>query len=48
MIKLTVNQIKKLETEFELPLYIFNQEEFVQNYKELEQTFRAIYPNYNI
>lgn len=48
MIKLSADRIKKLEAEFGLPLYIFNQEEFVQNYKELEQTFRAIYPNYNI
>ena len=46
MIEFTTSQIKKLEEEYGLPLYVFNQDEFIQNYKEIESTFRAIYPNY--
>ena len=48
MIKLTIKQIEKLEKEYGLPLYLFNQEEFIRNYRELESTFRLIYPNYHI
>ena len=48
MIEFTTSQIKKLEEEYGLPLYVFNQDEFIQNYKEIESTFRDIYPNYHI
>ena len=48
MIELKKSQIQILEEEYGLPLYIFNQDEFIQNYKELESTFRAIYPKYHI
>lgn len=48
MLKLTIDKIRNLESKFGLPLYLFNKEEFIQNYKELEETFRAIYPNYHI
>ena len=48
MIKFTKKQIEALDKEYGLPLYVFNQEEFVQNYRELESTFRAIYPKYHI
>ena len=48
MIELTKKHINALDKEYGLPLYVFNQEEFVQNYRELENTFRAIYPKYHI
>ncbi len=48
MIEFTTSQIKKLEEEYGLPLYVFNQDEFIKNYKEIKSTFRAIYPNYHI
>lgn len=48
MIDFTKSQIQTLEEEYGLPLYVFNQGEFIHNYKELESTFRAIYPNYHI
>lgn len=48
MIEFTKLQIKEFEKEYGLPLYVFNQEEFIPNYKELESTFRAIYPDYHI
>lgn len=48
MIDFTKSQIQALEEEYGLPLYVFNQEEFIQNYIELESTFRAIYPKYHI
>ncbi len=48
MIELTREQIEQLEKEYGLPLYLFNQEEFIQNYRELTDTFRSIYPNYQV
>lgn len=48
MIEFTKKQIDALDKEYGLPLYVFNQGEFVQNYRELEGTFRAIYPKYSI
>lgn len=48
MLHLTIETIKELEKTYGLPLYIFNREEFIQNYKELETIFRNIYPNYHI
>ena len=48
MIEFTKKQIDALEKKYGLPLYVFNQEEFVQNYRELESTFKAIYPKYHI
>ena len=48
MLHLKKETIKELEEIYGLPLYIFNREEFIQNYRELESTFREIYPNYRI
>lgn len=48
MIDFTKQFIQVAEKEYGLPLYVFNQDEFVQNYKELESTFRTVYPNYHI
>ena len=48
MIKLDIERIKELEKEYGLPLYLFNRDEFIQNYRELENTFCAVYPKYRI
>lgn len=48
MINLTYEKIKELEKQYALPLYVFNQDEFVANYHELETTFQGIYPDYHI
>lgn len=48
MIEFTKSQTKEFEEKYGLPLYVFNQDEFIQNFKEIESTFRAIYPNYHI
>ena len=45
---LTMERIEQLEREYGLPLYLFNQEEFIQNYRELEDSFQAIYPEFHI
>ena len=48
MIKLSKEQIKELEKEDGLPLYIFNSDEFIDNYIEIKETFSAVYPKYEI
>lgn len=48
MIEFTKKFIQEVEGKYSLPLYVFNQDEFIQNYQELESTFRAIYPKYYI
>ena len=48
MIKLSKEQIKELEKEYGLPLYIFNSDEFIDNYIEIKDTFSAVYPKYEI
>jgi len=40
--------IKKVSKDEGTPFYLFNEDEFVKNYKHLEQSFRSIYPNYHI
>ena len=41
----TVNElIKKNGT----PFYLFDEEGFVNNYRKLENTFKTVYPNYQI
>ena len=45
---LNKKQVTDLVNEFGSPLYIFHKAEFEQNYLELLNTFRAIYPKYNI
>ena len=47
MIELDKQTIKKICEEVGSSVYVFNQNEFEQNYKELEQTFRNVYPNYH-
>ena len=48
MIDFTRESIETLERVYGLPLYVFNQEEFIQNYRELEDTFQAVYPEYRV
>lgn len=48
MFELNMEMIKNLKKKCGLPLYIFNEEEFIRNYREIETTFRQIYPNYHI
>ena len=48
MINLSLKTIKELEQQYGNPLYIFNPSEFIENYHEIEDTFRKIYPNYRI
>lgn len=48
MIDLSQEKIQEIENKYGLPVYIFHQDEFEENYLELENTFRAVYPNYRI
>lgn len=46
--KISSNQVNELIKEYGSPLYVFHSADFVKNYTELLNTFRAIYPKYNI
>lgn len=48
MISLNKEQIQQIEQEYGMPIYIFNKEEFVENYQELKLTFQRIYQDYQI
>ena len=48
MIELNDKQIKEIIEQYGNAVYIFNQDEFEENYKELESTFQKVYPNYHI
>lgn len=43
-----LNEVINLEKEYGSPLYIFHANEFKKNYMDLLETFREIYPKYNI
>lgn len=43
-----LEKIKQLEKEYGLPLYVFHQKEFEENYLNLLKIFQKIYPKYNI
>ena len=43
-----LNEVINLEKEYGSPLYIFHAGEFKKNYMDLLETFRKIYPKYNI
>ena len=43
-----LDYIKKIVQRYGSPLYVFDEKAFVQNYKNLEEEFRSIYPKYNI
>lgn len=45
---LKADEYKHLAGKFKTPLYVFDQREFLDNYYELLNTFRQIYPKYNI
>lgn len=46
--QLSIEQVRKLIREYGSPLYVFHATEFEINYLELLNTFRNIYPKYNI
>lgn len=48
MIQLTSEIVRKLSNRYGNAFYIFNQDEFEENYRDLEATFRKFYPNYHI
>lgn len=48
MINLSDNLIKEIVESYGEAVYIFNQEEFENNYRELVETFRKVYPNYHL
>lgn len=43
-----VNTIKKLEDQYGSPLYVFDEEAFVDNYLHFEKCFKSLYDNYRI
>ena len=43
-----INRIEQLNNECGSPFYIFNEKEFIENYKNLENAFKTIYSNYQI
>ena len=45
---LQLENIKELEKNYGMPLYIFHEDDFKENYLNLLNTFRSIYPKYNI
>ena len=40
--------VEKMVEQFDSPLYVFHENEFVENYKNLLTAFRNVYPKYNI
>lgn len=45
---LTEEKVRDLVNKFGSPLYLFHQDEFVENYRHLLSAFRSIYSKYNI
>ena len=43
-----IQTIKELIKQNGTPFYLFDEKGFVDNYKKLENTFKAIYPEYQI
>ena len=43
-----VKTIKEFEKQFELPLYVFDEEAFIDNYCAFEHCFSSLYDNYKI
>lgn len=48
MIQLTSETIQKLSNKYGDAFYIFNCDEFEENYQDIEETFRKFYSNYQI
>ena len=40
--------VRNLVSQYGTPLYVFHENEFRKNYSDLLNTFRSIYPKYNI
>ena len=43
-----ISAIKELINKVPSPFYIFDEQGFIDNYKHIENTFKAVYPNYRI
>ena len=43
-----LNLVKKLEKQFGLPLYVFDETAFINNYNSFVSCFQKAYPNYRI
>ena len=43
-----VNTIHSLEEQFGAPLYVFDEEAFVENYRRFESIFQSAFSNYRI
>ncbi|MBQ7170762.1 MAG: diaminopimelate decarboxylase [Clostridia bacterium] len=48
MIDFRRQDIRKLETEFGIPLYVFDEAAFIHNYFKLETALRQYYPKYRV
>lgn len=48
MIKLTLEEVKSIQQSYGDAFYIFNKDEFEENYLELKNTYRKYYENYHI
>ena len=46
--QLNNDRVNALVEEYGSPLYVFHEDEFRKNYMDLLNTFRVIYPKYNI
>lgn len=44
----SVDILKKLEDKYGMPLYVFDEKGFIENYRNLESCFQKIYKNYRI
>lgn len=45
---LSISEIRSVEAQYGSPFYLFDEASFVDNYRELEDAFRRIYPQYHI
>jgi diaminopimelate decarboxylase len=48
MMDFSLETVRKLEAEFENPLYVLDESAFVQNYREFETTLQQQYPKYQL
>lgn len=46
--QLSKNQVENMIKKYGSPLYVFHEKEFIENYMELLNSFRNIYPKYNV
>ena len=46
MLSISINDIDRLVKKYGCPIYIFDEKSFVDNYKDLMNTFQTVYPKY--